>query len=70
MPLIIPGVVSGGLFAFITSFDEVVAVLFLASPEQRTIPGKCGQDPRTNQPNDSGGGNIAGIFVDYFAHCS
>ena len=38
MPLIIPGVVSGGLFAFITSFDEVVAVLFLAGPEQRTIP--------------------------------
>jgi len=38
MPLIIPGVISGGLFAFITSFDEVVAVLFLASPEQRTIP--------------------------------
>ena len=38
MPLIIPGLISGGLFAFITSFDEVVAVLFLASPEQRTIP--------------------------------
>ena len=38
MPLIIPGVISGALFAFITSFDEVVAVLFLASPEQRTIP--------------------------------
>lgn len=38
MPLILPGVISGGLFAFITSFDEVVAVLFLASPEQRTIP--------------------------------
>ena len=38
MPLIIPGVIAGGLFAFITSFDEVVAVLFLASPEQRTIP--------------------------------
>ena len=38
MPLIIPGVISGGLFAFITSFYEVVAVLFLASPEQRTIP--------------------------------
>jgi putative spermidine/putrescine transport system permease protein len=38
MPLIIPGVISGGLFAFITSFDEVVAVLFLAGPEQRTIP--------------------------------
>ena len=38
MPLIVPGVISGGLFAFITSFDEVVAVLFLARPEQRTIP--------------------------------
>ncbi len=38
MPLILPGVISGGLFAFITSFDEVVAVLFLASPEDRTIP--------------------------------
>ena len=38
MPLIIPGVISGGRFAFITSFEEVVAVLFVASPEQRTIP--------------------------------
>lgn len=38
LPLILPGVISGGLFAFITSFDEVVLVLFLASFEQRTIP--------------------------------
>ena len=38
MPLIMPGVISGGLFAFVTSFDEVVVVLFLAEPEQRTIP--------------------------------
>lgn len=38
MPLIRPGVISGALFAFITSFDEVVVVLFLAGPEQRTIP--------------------------------
>jgi putative spermidine/putrescine transport system permease protein len=38
MPLIIPGMVSGALFAFITSFDEVVAVLFIADVEQRTIP--------------------------------
>ena len=33
-----PGVISGSLFAFVTSFDEVVVVLFLAEPEQRTIP--------------------------------
>ncbi|MCB2056072.1 MAG: ABC transporter permease, partial [Geminicoccaceae bacterium] len=32
------GVISGALFAFITSFDEVVVVLFLAGFEQRTIP--------------------------------
>ncbi|MEP4039097.1 ABC transporter permease [Pseudophaeobacter sp.] len=38
IPLIRPGVISGGLFAFITSFDEVVVVLFIAGPEQRTIP--------------------------------
>ena len=38
LPLILPGVVSGGLFAFVTSFDEVVAVLFIAGPEQQTIP--------------------------------
>ncbi len=38
VPLITPGVISGALFAFITSFDEVVVVLFLAGFEQRTIP--------------------------------
>jgi len=38
VPLILPGVISGGLFAFITSFDEVVVVLFIAGFEQRTIP--------------------------------
>lgn len=38
MPLILPGVISGALFAFVTSFDEVVAVLFIGGPEQQTIP--------------------------------
>ncbi|MGY6632872.1 MAG: ABC transporter permease [Alkalilacustris sp.] len=38
MPLILPGVISGALFAFITSFDEIVIVLFVAGVEQRTIP--------------------------------
>lgn len=38
MPLILPGVISGGLFAFITSFDEVVVVIFVASAEQKTLP--------------------------------
>lgn len=38
MPLILPGVVSGGLFAFITSFDEVVVVLFVGAAAQKTLP--------------------------------
>ena len=38
LPLISPGVFSGGLFAFAASFDEVVVVLFLGGLEQRTIP--------------------------------
>ena len=38
LPLILPGVISGALFAFVTSFDEVVVVLFVASFDQKTIP--------------------------------
>lgn len=38
VPLITPGVISGALFAFVTSFDEVVVVLFVGSVHQRTIP--------------------------------
>ena len=38
LPLILPGVISGALFAFATSFDEVVTVLFMGGLEQRTIP--------------------------------
>jgi putative spermidine/putrescine transport system permease protein len=38
MPLILPGIISGALFAFMTSFDEVVIVLFIAGPEQKTLP--------------------------------
>lgn len=38
MPLILPGVIAGALFAFVTSFDEVVVVLFVAAHDQQTIP--------------------------------
>lgn len=38
LPLIAPGVISGALFAFVTSFDEVVVALFIAGSEQRTLP--------------------------------
>jgi ABC-type spermidine/putrescine transport system, permease component II len=38
LPLIGPGMISGALFAFATSFDEVVVTLYLAGPEQATLP--------------------------------
>lgn len=38
LPAIAPGVASGAVFAFITSWDEVVTVIFLATPQQYTLP--------------------------------
>ncbi|MVA95789.1 ABC transporter permease subunit [Nitratireductor sp. CAU 1489] len=38
LPIIAPGIISGALFAFVTSFDEIVVALFVASPQQRTLP--------------------------------
>lgn len=38
LPLAMPGFATGALFAFITSFDEVVVALFLASPQSQTLP--------------------------------
>jgi len=37
-PIIRPGIMSGALFAMVTSFDEAVLVQFLGGVEQRTIP--------------------------------
>lgn len=38
LPLLLPGVLSGFVFAFVTSFDEVVVALFLQSPKFHTLP--------------------------------
>jgi len=38
LPMIMPGVASGAIFAFVTSFDEIVVALFIASPAQFTLP--------------------------------
>lgn len=38
LPIILPGIISGALFAFVTSFDELVVALFITSAEQRTLP--------------------------------
>jgi putative spermidine/putrescine transport system permease protein len=36
--LIAPAVATGSVFAFATSFDEVIVILFIGGPEQRTVP--------------------------------
>jgi len=38
LPLILPGVITGAIFAFVISLDEVVIALFVAGPEQHTLP--------------------------------
>jgi putative spermidine/putrescine transport system permease protein len=38
LPLIMPGVLAGWLFAFATSIDEIVVTLFVGGPEQMTLP--------------------------------
>lgn len=38
VPIIMPAMASGALFAFATSFDDVVVALFIAGPDQRTLP--------------------------------
>lgn len=48
VPVVSPGIVSGALFAFMTSFDEVVITLFLAGPAQRTLPLKMFEGLRDN----------------------
>jgi len=38
LPLILPGVLSGLLFAFATSFDEIIVSLFITNPYLKTLP--------------------------------
>jgi putative spermidine/putrescine transport system permease protein len=38
LPALIPGMVGGAVFAFVTSFDDVVMALFLTTVHNRTLP--------------------------------
>jgi putative spermidine/putrescine transport system permease protein len=46
LPLILPGVVGGAVFAFVTSFDEVVLSMFLAGPSTKTLPVRIWEELR------------------------
>lgn len=48
VPLIAPGVFSGAVFAFATSLDEVIVILFLGGVDQRTIPRQMWSGIREN----------------------
>jgi putative spermidine/putrescine transport system permease protein len=47
LPLIVPGVIAGAIFAFITSWDEVVVAIFLTSARFRTLPVEMWEQVRT-----------------------
>jgi putative spermidine/putrescine transport system permease protein len=46
LPAIVPGMLGGGIFAFVTSFDEVVLAVFLAGPNVKTLPVRIWEDVR------------------------
>lgn len=48
LPLILPGVVSGTIFAFAASFDEVVIAMMITGPSQRTLPRELLSGAREN----------------------
>ncbi|WP_241975964.1 MULTISPECIES: ABC transporter permease [unclassified Cryobacterium] len=51
LPLIMPGVTAGALFAFVTSFDEIILSLFIQSPQLQTLPVKIYYSvTQTNDP--------------------
>lgn len=46
LPGILPGMLGGGIFAFVTSFDEVVLAVFLAGPSFKTLPVRIWEEVR------------------------
>lgn len=48
IPMIAPGIISGAIFAFATSFDEVVIAMMITGPDQRTLPRELLSGTREN----------------------
>ena len=64
LPVIAPGVISGALFAFATSFDEVVVTLFLAGADQVTLPRQMFTGIRENiNPTIAAAATLLTIFT-------
>lgn len=64
LPVIAPGVLSGAVFAFATSFDEVVVTLFIAGAEQTTLPRQMFTGIRENiNPTIAAAATLLTIFT-------
>ena len=60
LPLILPGVLSGAVFAFAASFDEVVVALLIAGPgSAHAAAADVRRHQRQHQPDDHRGGDDA-----------
>jgi putative spermidine/putrescine transport system permease protein len=47
LPLVRPGILTGAVFAFITSFDEVIIAIFVSGVSSKTLPMKMWDGVRT-----------------------
>lgn len=47
LPLIMPGVLTGGLFAFTISWDELILSIFLSGPTVKTLPVRMWEQVQT-----------------------
>jgi putative spermidine/putrescine transport system permease protein len=64
LPLLAPGVISGAVFAFVTSFDEVVLALFIQSPYLQTLPVKMyGSVTRDTDPTIAAASTLILVFT-------
>ena len=63
LPIILPGIISGMIFAFVVSFDDVVMALFLADAQQWTLPRQMWSGLRENvDPTILAAGTLLSIF--------
>ena len=65
LPLIMPGVLAGAVFAFIGSFDEVVLSVFLSSPSLQTLPVMMFNAVTRELDPDYRGGVLPGAGADH-----
>jgi putative spermidine/putrescine transport system permease protein len=64
LPAILPGVLAGALFAFITSWDEVVVAIFLTNPLVNTLPALMWEQVNTQiDPTVAAAANVLTVLT-------